>query len=89
MERRRLPPYAIEAYDHLREMAAETNDEQRAIPTDVARAALENADEPFITGDIDHVLDLLYNRGEIYRIDDQIHLTDPKEFDRQYHDDDE
>jgi hypothetical protein len=86
MKRRRLPSYAIEAYDILREAATQIDDEHREISPDAARSALEDADEESTTGDIDHILDLLYNRGEIYHVNDQIRFTDPEEFDRRYHD---
>jgi GT2 family glycosyltransferase len=89
MERRRLPSYAVEAYGILREAAPEADDGRREISPDDAHAALEDTDEEFIPGDIEHVLDLLYNRGEIYHVNDQIRFTDPEEFDQKYHDDDE
>ena len=44
-------------------------------------------DDEFTTGDIDHILELLYNRGEIYPVNDRFRFTDPAEFDRRYHDD--
>jgi hypothetical protein len=87
MKRRRIPSYAVEAYDILREAATQTDDKHQEISPDAARAALEDADEEFTTGNIDHTLDLLYNRGEIYHVNDQIRFTDPGEFDRKYHDD--
>ncbi|EMA54388.1 hypothetical protein [Halococcus salifodinae] len=89
MERRRLPSYAVEAYDILRDAAPEADDGRREIPPEAARTALEDTDEEFTTGDIDHVLDLLYNRGEIYHVNDQIRFTDLKEFDKKYHDNEE
>ena len=85
MERRRLPPYAVEAYDILCEAAPEADDGRREITPNAAKAALEGTDEEFTPGDIEHVLDLLYNRGEIYRVDDQIRFTDPKEFEKKHH----
>jgi hypothetical protein len=87
IERRRLPSYAVEAYDILREAAPETDDGRREISPDAARAALEDTDEEFTSRDIEHVLDLLYNRGEIYHINEQVRFTDPEEFDQKYHDD--
>ena len=89
MERRRLPSYAVKAYDILREAAPETDDERREISPDDAREALEDTDEEFTAGDIEHVLDLLYNRGEIYHSNEQIRFTDLEEFDQKYHDDKE
>ena len=85
---RRLPPYAVDAYDILR-AAAQTDetDEQKEISPEAARTALDDADDEFTTGDIDHVLELLYNRGEIYPVNDRFRFTDPAEFDRRYHDD--
>jgi hypothetical protein len=88
MKQRRLPSYAVKAYDILREAATQIDDKHQEIAPEAARSALEDTDEEFTTGDIDHTLDLLYNRGEIYHVDDQIRFTDPEEFDRQYHDDD-
>jgi hypothetical protein len=85
--RRRLPSYAIEAYDLLREAATQTDEEYQEISPDAAREVLEDTDEEFTTGDIEHVIDLLYNRGEIYHVNDQIRFTDPEEFDRRYHND--
>ena len=88
MERqRRLPSYAIKAYDLLREAATQTDEEHQEISPDAAREVLEDTDEEFTTGDIEHVIDLLYNRGEIYHVNDQIRFTDPEEFDRRYHND--
>ena len=89
MERRRLPSYAVEAYDILREAAPEVDDGRREISPDAAWAVLEDTDQEFTPGDIEHVLDLLYNRGEIYHVNEQIRFTDPDEFDQKYHDDDE
>ena len=87
IERRRLPSYAVEAYDILREAAPETDNRRRKISPDAARAALEDTDEEFTSRDIEHVLNLLYNRGEIYHVNDQVRFTDPEEFDQKYHDD--
>jgi hypothetical protein len=89
MKRRRLPSYAVEAYDILREAATQIDDKHQEISPETARSALEDADEEFTTGGIDHTLDFLYNRGEIYYVDDQIRFTDPEEFDHKYHDGDE
>jgi hypothetical protein len=89
MKRRRLPSYAVEAYDILREAATQIDEKHQEISPETARSALEDADEEFTTGDIDHTLDLLYNRGEIYHVNDQIRFTDSEEFDRKYHDDDD
>jgi hypothetical protein len=86
MDQRRLPSYAIEAYDTLREAAPEADNGRQEISPDAANAALEDTDENFTSGDIKHVLDLLYNRGEIYHVDGQICFTDPEEFDQKYHD---
>ena len=46
-------------------------------------------DDEFTTGDIDHILELLYNRSEIYSVNDRFRFTDLAEFDRRYHDDDD
>ena len=89
MERRRLPSYAVKAYNILREIAPEIDDGRREISPDAAREALEDTDEEFTPGDIEHVLDLLYNRGEIYHVNGQIRFTDPEEFDQQYHDEED
>ena len=89
MERRRLPSYAVKAYDILREAASDADDGRREIAPGNAREALEDTDEEFTPGDIEHVLDLLYNRGEIYHVNDQIRFTDSKEFDQKYHEDDD
>lgn len=85
IERRRLPSHAVQAYDILRKAAPEVDDGRREISPDAARAALEDTDEEFTPSDIEHVLDLLYNRGEIYHVNDQIRFTDPDEFDQKYH----
>jgi hypothetical protein len=82
MKRRRLPSYAVEAYDILREAATQIDDKHQEILLEVARSALEDADEEFTTGDIDHTLNLLYNRGEIYHTNDQIRFTDSLSFAR-------
>ena len=51
-----------------------------------ARTALDDADDEFTTGDIDHILELLYNRSEIYPVNDRFRFTDLAEFDRRYDD---
>ena len=57
------------------------------IASDAARTALDDADDEFTTGDINHILELLYNRSEIYPVNDRFWFTDPAEFDHRYHED--
>lgn len=87
MERRRLPSYAVEAYDILRETVSspDENIDKASISPEAAKDALADADQEFTDGDIEHVLELLYNRGEIYYVNDRIRFTDAEDFDRRYH----
>ena len=87
MDERRLPSYAVEAYRALRQALGESGGDREGIPVERARAVLAADDSTATDADVEQVLDLLRNRGEIYFVEDQLRLTDPGEFDRRYGDD--
>ena len=84
MDERRLPAYAVEAYRALRQALGESGGDREGIPVERARAVLAADDSTATDADVEQVLDLLRNRGEIYFVEDQLRLTDPGEFDRRY-----
>jgi hypothetical protein len=84
MDERRLPSYAVEAYRALRRAVTGSGGDREGIPVERARAVLAADDSTATDADVEQVLDLLRNRGEIYFVEDQLRLTDPGEFDRRY-----
>lgn len=88
MYERRLPSYAVEAYEALRQAVADSDHDREGIPTERASAVLAEHDSTELDADVEQVLELLQNRGEIYLVEDQLRLTDTEEFDRRYGEDD-
>jgi hypothetical protein len=87
MDERRLPQYAVAAYRALRRAVEESKDDPEGISVERARTVLSEDDSTATNADVEQVLDLLRNRGEIYLVEDQLRLTDSEEFDRRYGDD--
>ncbi|EMA53049.1 MULTISPECIES: hypothetical protein [Halococcus] len=69
---RRLPPFAENALEVLREAVEESSDE--GLSKEQARSLLV-ADDRFIESDAEYALDVLQSRGHIYYVDDRIHIT--------------
>jgi hypothetical protein len=84
MDERRLPQYAVAACGALRRAVEESNGDREGIPVERARAVLAGDDSTVTDADVEQVLDLLRNRGEIYLVEDVLRLTDTEEFDRRY-----
>ncbi|RBI58348.1 hypothetical protein DMJ13_27050 [halophilic archaeon] len=76
MDDRRVPAYARDALETLRRaVAANSDGEHNGIPTQDARAVL--ADEGgFSEAMVNDVLEVLYNRGEIYYVDEEVRITE-------------
>ena len=70
-DERRVPPFAIEALDALREPVEATDD---GLPIAEAIEVLA-ADERFTEADAEYALDVLQNRGYIYYVDDRVRIT--------------
>ena len=68
---RRIPPFAEDALDVLREAAEDRDDD---LPKDEAKALLAD-DERLTATDAEYALDLLQNRGHIYYVDDDVRIT--------------
>ena len=66
---RRIPPFAEDALEVLRETA---NDD--GLSKDEATTVLV-ADERFTDGDAEYALDVLQSRGYIYYVDEQVYIT--------------
>ena len=84
MDDRRLPPHARRTLRALwRTIEASDHDQRQGLPESHARRVVNDTlgDEDEIISDeeIDHHLDFLQNRGEIYFVDDWVRLTDPEE----------
>ena len=81
---RRLPPHARRTLRALwRTIEASDHDQRQGLPESQARRVVDDtlgeADEPISDEEIDHHLDFLQNRGEIYFVDDWVRITDPEE----------
>lgn len=63
-DERRVPPFAIEVLDALREPVTASDD---GLPIDEATEILA-ADEQFTEADVEYALDVLRNRGYIYYV---------------------
>ena len=87
MNRYHLPSYVVKAYNVLYRAASEADDKHLEISTDAAQTALEDAGQDLSHDEVEHVLNLLCNCGEIYRVNNQIRFTDPEKFSHQYIDD--
>ena len=70
-DERRVPPFAIEALDALREPVAASDG---GLPIEDAIELLA-ADERFTETDAEYALDVLQNRGHIYYVDDCVRIT--------------
>lgn len=81
---RRLPPHARRTLRAFwRTIEASDHDHQQGLPEAHARRiandTLGDEDERISDEEIDHHLDFLQNRGEIYFVDDWVRITDPEE----------
>ena len=70
-EQRRVPPFAIEALDALREPVAASDS---GLPIEEATEVLA-ADERFTEADAEDALEALQNRGYIYCVDQRVRIT--------------
>ena len=70
-EERRVPPFAMEALNALREPVAATDG---GLPITEAIEVLA-ADERFTETDAEDALETLQNRGYIYYVDDRVRIT--------------
>jgi tellurite resistance protein len=75
MDRRRLPPYARNSLNALRQAVAASDDEYDGVSKREARTVLAN-EERLSTAGVDDVLELFQNRGEIYYVDEEIRITE-------------
>lgn len=76
MDDRRVLAYARDALETLRRaVVANSDGEHNGIPTREARAVLAD-DEELSKAMIDDVLEVLYNRGEIYYVDEEVRITE-------------
>jgi hypothetical protein len=69
---RRIPPFAEDALEVLRETASDDSDE--GLSSEEATTVLV-ADERFTEGDAEYALDVLQSRGYIYYVDEQVYIT--------------
>lgn len=77
MDRRQVPDYAHGALDMLRQTVAANNSEHNGLPTHEARSLL--ADEQELSeAEIDDILEVLYNYGEIYYVGEEVRVTEMK-----------
>jgi hypothetical protein len=71
---RRIPPFAEDALDVLREAVEERGGGDESLSEDRARSLLVT-DDRFSEGDAEYALDILQSRGHIYYVDDQVYIT--------------
>jgi hypothetical protein len=71
---RRIPPFAEDALEVLREAVEESGDEDESLSKEQARSLLV-ADDRFIEGDAEYALDVLQRRGHIYYVDERVYIT--------------
>ena len=71
---RRIPPFAEDALEVLRESVEERGDEDESLSKEQARSFLV-ADDRFIESDAEYALDVLQSRGHIYYVDERIYIT--------------
>ena len=81
---RRLPPHARRTLRAFwRSIEASDHDHRQGLPEAHARRVVNDTlgdeDETISDEEIDHHLNLLQNRGEIYFVDDWVRITDPEE----------
>ena len=72
---RRIPPFAEDALEVLREAVEESGGEDDGLSKDDARSLIV-ADDRFTKGDAEYALDMLQSRGHIYYVDAGLHHTD-------------
>ena len=83
---RRLPPLAEDALDILSAAAKDetkSDDEEAAAKDERSKAdftkseatAVLVADEDFTEGDATYALEVLFQRGHIYYVDDEVYIT--------------
>lgn len=75
MDRRRVPVHARDALDTLRRAVAARNAEHNGLPTHEARTVLAEEQE-LSEAKIDNVLEVLYNYGEIYYVNEEVRITE-------------
>jgi len=71
---RRIPPFAEDALEVLREAVEESGDEDEGLSKEQARSLLV-ADDRFIESDAEYALDVLQSRGHIYYVDERVYIT--------------
>jgi hypothetical protein len=71
---RRIPPFAEDALEVLREAVEESGDEDESLSKEQARSLLV-ADDRFTDADAEHALDVLQSRGHIYYVDERVYIT--------------
>ena len=71
---RRIPPFAEDALDVLREAVEERGGGDESLSEDRAKSLLVT-DDRFSEGDAEYALDILQSRGHIYYVDDQVYIT--------------
>ena len=70
-DERRVPPFAIEVLDELRELVAASDG---GLPIEEAME-VPAADERFTEADTEYALDILQNRGYLYYVGDCVRIT--------------
>lgn len=71
---RRIPPFAEDALEMLREAVKENGDDDDSLAKDDAKSLLV-ADDRFTDADAEHALDVLQSRGHIYYVDERVYIT--------------
>ena len=71
---RRIPPFAEDALEVLREAVEESGGENESLAKDDARSVLVD-DDRFTEGDAEYALDVLQSRGHIYYVDERVYIT--------------
>ena len=71
---RRIPLFAEDALEVLREAVEESGDGDDSLSKEQARSLLV-ADDRFTDGDAEHALDVLQSRGHIYYVDERVYIT--------------
>ena len=71
---RRIPPFAEDALEVLREAVEESGDEDEGLSMDDAGSVLV-ADDRFTETDAEYALDVLQSQGHIYCVDEQVYIT--------------
>ena len=71
---RRIPPFAEDALEVLREAVKESGGEDDSLSKDDAKSRLV-ADDRFTDADAEYALDVLQSRGHIYYVDERVYIT--------------